>query len=105
MAPIRNLLVIFFETANSAMSTSEEIPPDGDIVRLTQEDMPKYGIDPSLLPTGFALLFRKDANGVVLPIDLRLGQTQIGNCHVYRMHPIWALDLSYFYSTFVTTAR
>ena len=64
------------------MSTSEEIPPDGDIVRLTQEDMPKYEIDPSLLPGEFALLFRKGANGVVLPIDLQLGQTQIGNCHV-----------------------
>jgi len=60
------------------MTTSEEIPPDGDTVRLTQEDIPKHGIDPSLLPGGFSLLFRKDANGV----DLRLGQTQIGDCHV-----------------------
>ena len=64
------------------MVRCEAIPDDKDIIRLTQEDMPEHGIDPSLLPPGYALLLRKDANGSVRPGDLGLGQTHLGDKHV-----------------------
>jgi len=45
---------------------------------LTKNDIQEHGINPSLLPAGYVLLVRKDANGCVLPGDLELANTHIG---------------------------
>jgi hypothetical protein len=64
------------------MTRSRAIPADEDIIRLTKHDIQVLGIDPSLLPSGYALLLRKDAKGIILRGDLRLANTHIGDKHV-----------------------